>query len=405
MQLGVFGPVGHDVPLQQHAEEHEQSQDEDAPGDEDEEPLPPVVDAENARKRPSDRPQQPQLNGGSPAKRPRLSNGYENGAHAATADPMDLDGQNHHHGTENNHAYPSPLEGEQAPTPTLRTDGPDQATQIEKVEELASKTVFIPLGSGDASVLSPPTTSPKLAGENASVLLHCQWNPRDPSILAGAGSEALARVWTVSRATAALAGQDPASHGHVPDGDVSPPFHSLVEGDVSPRATVTAMAWNGDGTALAIATDGDLKGRISLWNADGTHITHFEVPESPVYKLRWSPNNAAILGINPDKDDMLVTVYSAATSNTVSFPVPVSGFAQEDKGLDVAWTSDNEFLLAGGELLSLMQCSETNITIVKKFETRGGDSISHVRYNEKAQLAATCDRKGFVDVSHAPPAP
>ncbi|KAK8130283.1 hypothetical protein PG999_002663 [Apiospora kogelbergensis] len=388
VELGVFGPLDQDGPPHQYADEEDADADhEDDIPEQPEEPSPASGDIENTRKRSGDRPHQPQLNGGSPAKRPRLSNGYENGVNAAT-DPMELD-----NGTDN-HAYPSPLEGEQAPTPTPRTDGTDQGTQVEKVQELTTETTFIPLGSGES--ISSPRATFKVSSANAPVLLHCQWNPQDPSILAAAGTDALARVWTVSRATTTLAEQDPAANGHVPNGDVSPPFHSLIEDDMTPSSVVTAMAWNGDGTVIAIATDSAEKGRISLWSADGTHIQHFEVPECPIIKLRWNPNNAAILAVVPEKGGTLITVYGAMTSNTISYSLPNHDLQSEP--VDVAWTSETEFLLCGGGLMASLKCTEDKITETKRCDTREGDNLLQVQFDWRSSLAATCGEKGFVDI-------
>ncbi|KAI0137234.1 lish protein [Xylariales sp. AK1849] len=382
MQLGVFGPLTpHPLSLER-PEEPEHDSEEDAEGD-----IETLEEVENSRKRQLDRPQQPLLNGGSPAKRPRLSNGYENGVDAAT-DPMELDGQ---HGGDN-HAYPSPLEGEQAPTPIPRTDGPEQGTQVDKVEELAPETTFIPLGSEEAPVSSPLTTMSKISSENAPVLLHCQWNPRDPTILAAGGTDALARIWTISRATTADQNQDPA-FSHV-NGAV-PPFHSLIEDDIGPKSTVTAMAWNWDGKVIAVATDSETKGKISLWSADGVNIHHFEVPESPIIKIRWSPTNSAILGIAPDNEGTLVTVYHAQTPNTVSHVLPDHNI---DSDLDVAWTSETEFLLCGGQLLRSLRCEGESIVETRRFEVREGDSLSQVHFDWRSRLAATCGEKGFVDI-------
>ncbi|KAI1083733.1 WD40 repeat-like protein [Whalleya microplaca] len=387
MQLGVFGP------LLAHAPSHQQQQADEVDQEDEAETDAAVVsalvpsggDLENNRKRQIDRQQQPPLLNGSPAKRPRLSNGYENGVDAATT-PMELDGQN-----GDNHAYPSPLEGEQAPTPTPRTDGPEQGTQVEKVEELAAETTFIPLDSSldDAPTSSPTTALSRIHSDSAPVLLHCQWHPRDPTVLAAAGTDALARIWNISRG----ATTDPASGGHV--NGIAPNFHTLVEDDIQPRATVTAMAWNWDGTAIAVATDSDSKARITLWTPEGSHIHHFEVAEPPVIKLRWNPDNAAILGIAPDNGGALITVYHAITSNSMTYFLPTHNL--ETDPLDAAWTSETEFLLCGGDLLVALKCSD-GISEVRKFDTRRGDSLTQVQFDWRSSLAATCGEKGFVDI-------
>ncbi|KAH8677329.1 WD40-repeat-containing domain protein [Xylariales sp. PMI_506] len=387
LQLGVFGPLLAQPARQDRVEEAEHDADEDAEGE-----VETVEEIENSRKRQNDRPQA-LVNGGSPAKRPRLSNGYENGVDAAT-DPMEVDGQ---HGGDN-HAYPSPLEGEQAPTPVPRTDGPEQGTQVEKVEELTTETIFIPLGPEEnpiGSEASAVVSRISNSNDNAPpVLLHCQWNPRDPTMLAAGGTDALARIWSISRAmtTDHAQTQDPAAN-HV--NGIVPPFHTLIEDGVGPKSTVTAMAWNWDGTAIAIATDSETKGRISLWSKDGTHIHHFEVPESPIIKLRWSPNNAAILAIAPDHEGTLVAVYHAMTANSMSY---VLSDYNIDADLDAAWINDSDFLLCGGQLLMSMKCDGGSIVEINRFETRAGDTLSKVHFDWRSTLAATCGEKGFVDI-------
>ncbi|KAF2971433.1 hypothetical protein GQX73_g2107 [Xylaria multiplex] len=393
MQLGVFGPLEtHPPPHQQKPDESDD--DAEAEPDMDVQPPPALIpapalpavpsgaDVENSRKRQGDRQQQSSLANGSPAKRPRLSNGYEHGVDTATT-PMELDGQDHQ---GDNHAYPSPLEGEQAPTPIPRTDGPEQGTQVDKVVELAGETTFIPLGSGldDASTLS------RVNGDSAPVLLHCQWHPRDPSLLAAAGTDALARIWNVSRGAAA----DPASEDHV--NGIVPDFHTLVDDDIPPKATVTALAWNWDGSAIAIATDSDSKARLTLWTPDGSHIHHFEVAEPPIIKLRWSLGNTAILAIAPDRGGTLITIYHSHTSNSLTYFLPKHDLNAEP--LDATWTSDTEFLLCGGDLLVLLRYSDTEISDVQKFETREGDTLTQVQYDPQCSLAATCGEKGLVDI-------
>lgn len=356
-------------------------------------------DLENTRKRQIDRQQQPPLLNGSPAKRQRLSNGYENGVDAATTTtPMEIDHQgdnNNNSNNENNtnHAYPSPLEVDHAPVLLSRTDGPEQGTQVEKVEELATETTFVPLGSPDdnASASSPLVATSRINGENPPVLLHCQWNPRDPTILAAAGTDALARIWTVSRGAST-----DSDSSHVNGIGIAPQFHSLIDDDVPPKATVTAMAWNWDGTAIAVATDSEFKGRLGLWSASGAHLHNFEVPEPPVIKIRWNPNNAAILGIAPNNGGSLITVFHAATSNTMSYDLPHHDLDSDP--LDAAWTSETDFLLGGGELLLALRCTETKIMEIQKFETRKGDSLTQIHFDWRSSLAATCGTKGFVDV-------
>ncbi|KAI0479192.1 WD40 repeat-like protein [Xylariaceae sp. FL0804] len=409
MQLGIFGPLLGQPSPPQHFEEIDGPAEAEADADmANAAATTGGSDVENTRKRHADRQQQPPLVNGSPAKRPRLSNGYENGVDAATT-PMELDGDNH--------AYPSPLEREQALTPTPRTDGPEQGTQVEKVEELGAETTFIPLGpapaglddeaaaTSAAAAAAATASSPvsrlirsgsssssrsNSSSDNAPVLLHCQWHPRDPTILAAAGTDALARIWNVSRG----ATTDPAADGHV--NGVAPQVHSLVADGVPSKATVTAMAWNCDGSAIAVATDSETKARLALWTPEGAYMHHFEVAEPPIFKLRWNPNNDAILAIAPENGGALVTIYDATTPDSLTYFLP--GHDLDSDPIDATWTSETEFLLCGGELFLALRCADGQISESQKFATRHGDNISRVQFDRWSTLAATCGEKGFVDI-------
>lgn len=367
LQVGIFGPLDAHPP----AKVEEDDEDVDAEGEEE----------EVSRKRP---PQQ--LSNGSPAKRPRLSNGYENGADATApaTTPMDVDNQ------PDNHAYPSPLEGEAAPPPIVRTDGPEQGTQVDKVEELAPNTTFIRLMDDDhAHAHGPDTTpSPSSAGpDNAPILLQCEWNPRDPSILAAAGTDALARVWTISRATTPPEpGQD----------HVSPHAHSLLDPEAPRDTTVTALSWTSDGASIAVATDSKNQAAINVWSVDGTHLQTMEVSEPPVIKLSWNPSNTALLAISPDKGGALVTVYYSPAGSSLSYFLAGHDIAATP--LDAAWTSDVEFLLTGGDLLLCLLCSDTTISQVRKFETKEDDGFTQVLFDWRSKLAATSSDKGTLDL-------
>ncbi|OLN92035.1 F-box-like/WD repeat-containing protein TBL1XR1 [Colletotrichum chlorophyti] len=412
LQVGLFGPL-----IAQPPQKVEEDEDADGEVDDTEE-----MEVEISRKRQLDsRPQQQLVNGGSPSKRPRLSNGYEstNGADAVT-DPMELD----NHG-DNNHAYPSPLEGEQAPTPTPRTDGPEQGTQVDKVEELAPETIFLRLmpddsnanagttsdASSDAAATATATTvaanaagpSASLSpanGENAPILLRCEWNPKDPSSLAAAGTDALARIWTISRSSTMTPTPAPESDGHVHG--VHRPFHNLIDDDTPKTATVGQLAWNWGGTAIAVAIEHGDKASVHIWAKDGSHVDKFDVSDPPVIKLRWSPSDAALLAIAPDNGNgngnggALVTVYHSLTSNTLSYFLPNHDLLSWP--LDAAWTSETEFLLTGGDVMLSLQCTETSIVPNKKLESREDDTFTQVVYDWRSKLAATSSDKGILDL-------
>lgn len=384
VQVGVFGPLVVQPPHKIEDGE-EDGECEDVSVDID--GVEGADGAEPSRKRQMDRHHH-SLPNGSPAKRQRLSHGGENGPDSATT-PMEID---HHHAdnnnnnNSNNHAYPSPLEGEQAASPIPRTDGPEQGTQVEKVHELSQETIFLRLTADEASA----ETSPIQANQNP-IVLHCEWNPRDPTVLAAAGTDALARVWTLARTSAPDNVSD-----HV-DG-IHRLFEDLVEDDLPRSSTVSAMAWNWDGNALAVASEVGSKSRVSIWSPDGTHIHRFDGAESPVIKLRWSPNNAFILGIAPDSGRTLVTLFPSMMANSMSYVLPDHDLREEP--LDATWISESEFILCGGDLLSSLRFTGDGIVPNRQFDTRKDENFSQVQFDWRSGLLATSSDKGTIDVGN-----
>ncbi|CRK21115.1 hypothetical protein BN1723_017899, partial [Verticillium longisporum] len=113
------------------------------------------------------------------------------------------------------------------------------------------------------------------AGENAPVLLSCEWSPKDPSVLAAAGTDALARVWTVSRAATSSESDFDAHDSHHVNG-VNRPFLSLVDNATPRSATVSQIAWNSVGSAIAVAIDNEGKTSVQVRGTDGSQLGKFD---------------------------------------------------------------------------------------------------------------------------------
>ncbi|TVY68990.1 F-box-like/WD repeat-containing protein TBL1Y [Lachnellula suecica] len=347
---GFFGPLTPKSPVAEAAPREEES--------------------ENARKRQIEH-ERAQIANGPPIKRPRLSNGYENGGFEPT--PMDVDDEPQN-GDEN--AYPSP---EQLPSPIIATVGPDQGTQIEKVSELSTDTIFLELSDDQAS-------------RNA-VLLQCEWNPRDPKILAAAGTDALARMWTLTRTAA-----DPD-----PEAQRKPlfqPHHTLLDPTALPSTTVTGLAWGSDGMTLAVASEPFVEGsaKVEFWNTQGSVVAAFNTFESPIICLRWNPSNNSCLAISAANDgkSTLITVIRPGPEEVTHYSLPNHSLNEQD--LDAAWTNDYEFVICGGDLLQGLSCVEGIISPVRKYETREGHAMSKVTYDWQSDLLATASANGKVDV-------
>lgn len=400
---GVFGPLVPQPPVNLDNLE-----------DEEEEPAPPSEPASAAVEKSQTQPQiqtqsqaslkrqvelQGQLANGHPPKRPRLgnANGLENGADTATS-PMEIDQHQ-----SDNHAYPSPLEGEQAPTPAPRTEGPDHATQTDKVEDLGPKTIYLRLSddeSSSSSIAATPTIEAShLHATHAPILLHCEWNPKDPSRLAAAGTDALARVWTVSRAT----GPDVVAD-HV---DPGWPSINLVNDEVPPSTKITAFSWASDGQQVAVATDDDQKSRIDLWNLEGKQVHHWDGFESPIFKLRCNPLNRSILSISPmpvsppssEPKGFVVTVLPSISATPVEYTLPDDDVFGHQP--DATWMNETDFVLCSGTKLATFKYTGEEIVQLREFPTRPDDFLTEIQYDgcQKSGLIAAATSSGFIDVS------
>jgi transducin (beta)-like 1 len=287
----------------------------------------------------------------------------------------------------NGHAYPSPKEVEPTPPPVF-TDGPEKGTQVEKVAELGSKTTYLTLSDPESPDVKP-------------LALFCAWSPRDPTVLAGAGTDRLARLWTISRGAATE------SDDHV--NFAATPYQDLVDRNSIARypdssATITAMSWTSDGAAIALASEWEDgyaaserdSARVSIWGADGSLIQEFPGFEPPIISLQWNPSNTALLAIVPDGTSFLITIFQLSTQRTLTFPLPEH--QSEMQSLDAVWTGEQEFVICGGDLLSLFAISEGAIMRTRKFETREDHRLSKATYDRHSRLLATASEDGIIDV-------
>ncbi|CAI4217332.1 unnamed protein product [Parascedosporium putredinis] len=243
--------------------------------------------------------------------KPRLSNSYENRmvVDSATTTPMDTADPS---GGGDNHAYPSPWNANPRPRQYREQMAPIRINGV---------------------------------GENAPILLHCEWNPKDPSSLAAAGTDALARVWTITRATTGALPNGDSSNpsGHVTT--VNQPFHSLVDDETPPNTNVTALAWNWDGTAIAVATEHGKKARINIWGPDGSHLQRFEVAQTPVIKLRWNPSATALLAISVDTGGSIITKPESKSKCFLTMDSPIVALSFTPDGAFIAGATSSKVLI------------------------------------------------------------
>lgn len=380
-----------------------------APGDEE--------DVANAQKRQMDVDHPPTDNGPAP-KRARLINGYDNssgGNNAFEPTPMELDddqsqGQNQNQNQNQNanqnqmqiqngneNAYPSP---EQAPSPmVVATVGPEQGIQVDKVTELSTETTFLELADDQDADASASAS----ARNAVPVLLQCEWNPRDPTLLAAAGTDALARMWTLPASTASPGlesdpGPDPDAQRNLKP--VFQPYQNLLPASAPPTTTVTGLAWSSDGASLAVSSEplDDGTAKIDYWTVAGTPSASFNSFESPVICLRWNPSNTACLSLSPEDGGRGTVVTIMYPSTELSYEHVLPRHSLHEQLLDVAWTTNDEFILCGGDLLQGFHCVDGGISPTRKYETREGHLLSKISFDWRSQLLATASDTGTIDV-------
>ncbi|TQS35622.1 hypothetical protein Golomagni_03953 [Golovinomyces magnicellulatus] len=356
--------------------------------------LPPSPKAEDfsvSRKHIIDRDPVPQLLD-QVAKKPRLSNGcnYSQAPKQSSCEPVSKFSDTRHehnvdsdvqiNGNNDEQAYPSP---KQMPTPqnTTSSSGHEKGIQVEKVNDLTTETIFLEL-----------TDHPENQG---TVLTHCAFHPRDPSVLVAAGSDALARIWSLKSLPSPVE-----SETQSPGVPICAPHRNLHDYNAPVTTQATAMSWDPLGNCLAIASQPSDTGlaRLDFWNEDASLLfTNFGI-DPPILNVEWNPSGTACLVISPRDDtaDVSITVIYPALETVVR--QTISSHNLIEQLLDVAWMSDDEFILCGGNLLQTFLCSAKtcNLTSGRKYEVPDGVSLSEVAYDPHSQLLATASDTGMI---------
>lgn len=335
---------------------------------------------ENARKHQIDE-EPPQHQNGPPGKRQRLSNGYENEYEAVMDVDTDLNGDGH--------AYPSP---EQLPSPIVATNGPERGTQADRVIDLTPDTTFLNLSEN---------TTAKV-GNNSTTVLQCEFHPQDPTILAAAGTDALARLWTFTRQAPDL---EINSDGELLE-STKPTIstsQTLLSPGSAPSTQIDAIAWASDGSVLLVASE-QIEGgntRIDAWSSQGQHTTTSPGFESPIVTLKWNFSNSHYLSLSPSGVTTAQpqgTVIDVTSTDETSIRFFLADQNMAEVPLDAVWISDEEFVIGGGDFLRGYSCSGGAINEIKTYETRPDLVLVKLTYDWPSQLLATASVTGEIDV-------
>jgi len=274
------------------------------------------------------------------------------------------------------HAYPSP---EQVPSPIMVTNGPSEGTQVDKVIDLSSEATFLELSNDPSS--------------SGTILLHCEFNPSDATILAAAGTDALARMWRLSRTM-------PDSDSDSPGKPVFISYNNLLDESVPPTTTATGLSWSPDGSLIAVASEPVYEGtsKVEFWSADGKSFTSYNQFDSPILCLQWNLTNTACLSLSPHNEGRgtTIAIMIPTMGESVQFILPHRALLEQP--LDAAWVTEEEFFVCGGDVLQGFIFTNNTISLGRKFETRENDGLSKVTYDWRSRLLATASDSGTIDV-------
>ncbi|KAI0996577.1 hypothetical protein K3495_g11605 [Podosphaera aphanis] len=347
----------------------------------------------------------------SEVKKPRLGNGYANNqvyANEFLGSAMELDALEN----EQAHAYPSP---EQVSTPrtAIVTSGPEKGTQVDRVHDLTNHTIFLKLSENpttNSAILTYCAFHPRdpnvlaAAGSDAlarvcAILTYCAFHPRDPNVLAAAGSDALARVWSLESLSFP---SDSTTAAEISNKPISANHRNLHHFRVPATTQASALSWAPHGQYLAIASQPPDMGlaRVDFWGDDACLVSSNTGIESPVIGLEWNFSGTACLIISPrnNASDTSITVIYPAHDTSIGYIL--FGHNLIKQLLEVVWTSDTEFIICGGDLLQTFHCS-TNPTVIKqgkKYDVAENTILSQVAYDKDFNLLATASESGKIHI-------
>ncbi|KAI9681364.1 MAG: hypothetical protein M1817_002647 [Caeruleum heppii] len=331
------------------------------------------------------------------AKRPRRSNGVENGEDAMDVDAPEVNG--HVHGPANHLAADASANANSVvagPPEDHRTKSEPPTVSMPDVPPTAAPTRPMTNGSSVATQvekiaeLEPETTVLDLSGNRSASVMMCSWNPVDPACLATAGTSALSRIWNLSL-TRPIRSRSPTN---VDDKDWNPtPYVDLKEED---RASwmVTALAWSPDGSYLAIgASDADriYDGRVTVWSKNGALVNVVPTGLDAILCLRWNSVGSVLLGICGGLQTSKIMLWDPHTAD------PLDCIPLEAPLEDACWVHDNSFIVAGGRVLHVYRI-DGGTHLTQSYNVPDDRELWLVRYDPITTTVATCTHGNIVDI-------
>jgi WD40 repeat protein len=204
-------------------------------------------------------------------------------------------------------------------------------------------SVGIQISPAKAADLTPDTT---LLDEDH--VLSASWRPRDPSLLVAAG-DTFCSLWKLSSTSA------PAQNK----------FLNLK----GTGAYVSTVAWDGSGAKLAVASFRDMKGNVTMYNADGNVVDL--LPDLPrvISGLHWAEESPQLVIVASDERTSELALWDDSQRPDVYPPPQVI----DNQVYDLAWCGRNQVFACGNG--AVYECEvDNNIRLTKTHTSQQADT-------------------------------
>lgn len=220
--------------------------------------------------------------------------------------------------------------------------------------------------SDKVAKLGPETTVLSVAGKT---VMHTQWNPRHPAILA-TGGDALCRIWNISKPRSIWAPPSSPLSDNNP-----PPYVDLLE---SPEhSLVSTISWSPDGDFIAVATritDAvDWNSAVTIRTKTGEAIDELPAAQDMVLALRWNPSGKLLLGITSSGNGSSTLIVWDLTTGQAMQP-----FELDRVVTDAAWIDDRKFIVCGHGIIA--ECAIDDQSIIA-LQGRAGPEVGQAWLN------------------------
>ncbi len=262
------------------------------------------------------------------------------------------------------------------------TNGRSWGVQSDKVTKLGPETSVLSVGD--------------------KTVMHTQWNPRHPAILA-TGGDALCRIWNISKLKSASSPSSPSSDNS------PPPYVDLLE---SPeRSLVSTISWSPDGELIAVATRTtdaiEWNGAVTIRTKTGEAIDELPAAQDMVLALRWNPSGKLLLGItSAGNGSSALIVWDLRTGQAMQ------PFELDKIVTDAAWIDDRKFTVCGHGIIADSVIDDQSISVLtSRTEPEAEQAWLNIRFDsitgttalsaEEAPILAVIDSSGHLHTKTA----